>query len=114
MSPAISTGYVKRAAETKSRRSDLSLNWVIRLSWPRLVTADSSQAASACAETWLWQKTVERSGSRPAAKSIAARSTVEVRSVSGSCSTEIECRSTMQKKASPCSCRSTYWRKPPL
>ena len=97
-----------------SWRAAFSLNCVIRPSWPWLATADSSQAASAWAVTWLWQKTVERSASRPVANSIAARSRVELRSSAGSYSTEIECRSTMQKKASPASWVWTYWRKPPL
>jgi hypothetical protein len=72
------------------------------------VTALSSQAASAWAVTWLWTKTVERSGSRPVAKSIAARSSVRSRRSSGSNSTVIECRSTMQKNASAISCVAAY------
>jgi hypothetical protein len=84
MSPAISTGYVKSPADTKSCWSDFSLNWVIRRSSPRLVTEPSSQAASAWAVTWLWTKTVERSGSMPVAKSIAARSSVRSRRSAGS------------------------------
>ena len=55
---------------------------------------------------------VERFASRPVAKSIAARSSVALRSSAGSYSTVIECRSTMQKNASPCSCVAAYWRKP--
>ena len=39
---------------------------------PKLVTALSSQLASACAVTWLCAKTIERSGSMPVANSIAA------------------------------------------
>ena len=114
MSPAIKTGYVKSADEMNSRSSDLSLNWVIRFSWPKLVTPPSSQAASACAGTWLCAKTVERSGSSPVANSIAARSSVFSRKSCGSYSTLIECRSTMQKKPSPRSCVAAYWRKPPI
>src|SRR5919198_1043012 len=83
MSPAISTGYVKRPAETNSCSAERSLNWVIRRSSPKLVTEPSSQAASGWALTWLWTKTVERSGSRPVANSIAARSRVESRSSAG-------------------------------
>ena len=52
--------------------SPFSLNWVIRPSCPNPVTADSSHAASACAVTWLWQKSVQRSGSRPTANRSAA------------------------------------------
>ena len=97
-----------------SRSSDLSLNWVIRFSWPKLVTPPSSQAASAWAGTWLCAKTVERSGSSPVANSIAARSSVFSRKSCGSYSTLIECRSTMQKNPSPRSCVAAYWRKPPI
>ena len=110
MSPAISTGYVKSPAETKSWSSDFSLNWVMRRSSPKLVTALNSHAASACATTWLCAKTVERSGSRPVAKSIAAPASVYSRSSSGWNDVVIECRSTMQKNASPCSCVATYCR----
>ena len=105
---------MKSPAETNSCRSPFSLNCVMRPNWPTLATELNSQAASACAGTWLCANTVERSGSIPVANSIAARSSVERRSASGSYSTVIECRSTMQKKASPCSCVATYWRKPPL
>src|SRR6266542_169040 len=114
MSPAISTGYWKSAAETNSCCSAFSLNCVIRRNSPKLVTAANSQAASACAVTWLWTKTAERSGSSPVANSSAAMSSVPSRSAAGSCGTVIACRSTMQKKASPCSCVAAYWRKPPL
>jgi len=78
------------------------------------VTAPSSHAASACAFTWLWTNTVERSGSRPVAKSHAPTERVDSVSTSGSKGVVIECMSTTQKKASPCSCVATYWRKPPL
>ena len=101
---------MKRPAETKSCPSDFSLNWVIRRSSPKLVTEPSSQAASAWAVTWLWTNTVERSGSMPVAKSIAAPSSVASWSASGSKAVVIECRSTMQKKASPWSCVARYCR----
>ena len=65
-----------------------------------LVTELSSQFASAWAVTWLWTKTVERSGSSPLANSIAPVLIVASRSSAGSCSTLIECRSTTQKNAS--------------
>ena len=79
-------GEERRRRRTRARR-DLSLNCVIRPSWPKLVTEPSSQAASACAGTWLCAKTVERSGSRPVANSIAARSSVFSRKSCGSYST---------------------------
>ena len=83
------------------------------------VTAHAEAAWLLGAATWLWTNTVERSGSSPVAKSIAARSSVERRRFSGSYVTVIECRSTMQKNASPpdasaSSCVAAYWRKPPL
>jgi hypothetical protein len=105
---------VKSPAETNSCRSALSLNCVIRRSSPKLVTEPSSQAASGCAGAWLCTNTVEREGSSPVAKSIAARFSVCSRSSSGSCSTVTEWRSTMQKKASPRSWMAAYWRNPPL
>src|SRR5919197_1446960 len=71
MSAAIRTGYSKSPDVTNSCCSDFSLNWVIRRSSPKLVTALSSQHACGCVSTWLWMKTVERSGSRPVANSIA-------------------------------------------
>ena len=42
----MSTGYVNSPDETNSRCSAFSLNWVIRPSWPKLVTEESSQLAS--------------------------------------------------------------------
>jgi hypothetical protein len=86
------------------------LNWVMRRSSPKLVAALRSHAASACAVTWLCAKTVERSGWRPVAKSIAAPASVYSRSCAGSIGVVIECRSTMQKNASPSSCVAAYCR----
>src|SRR5881392_4165526 len=65
MSAAIRTGYSKIPDVTNSCCSDFSLNWVIRRSSPKLVTALRSQHACGWASAWLWMKTVERSGSRP-------------------------------------------------
>ncbi len=87
----------------------------MRRSSPKAVTELSSQAASGWAETWLWAKIVERSGSSPVAISQAKPASVDSRSVSGSKSVVIECRSTTQKNASPpearaSSCVCRYWR----
>src|SRR6266511_3302058 len=103
MSPAISTGYVKRPAETDSWPALFSLNCVIRRSSPMVATEESNHAVSECADTWLCTNTVERS-----------RSSVVSRSSCGSYGTVIECRSTTQMNASPCSWVAAYWRKPPL
>ncbi len=105
---------MKSPAETKSLPSPFSLNCVMRPSCPNPVTAESSQAASECAVTWLCRKSVERSGSSPTAKSSAARSSVRSCRSCGSYSTVIECRSTMQKKASASSWVATYWRIAPM
>ena len=69
---------------TDSRPSLLSLNCVIRESSPNVATAPSSHAPSVWAGTWLCTNRVQRSGSRPAASSVAAVSSVFSASVSRS------------------------------
>ena len=49
--------------------ADLSLNWTIRPALPNPVRQESTQASSVCSGTWLCTKTVQRSGSSPAANS---------------------------------------------
>ena len=71
-------------AEIDSWYSDFSLNWCIRRNSPIVAMPLSSHAASACAGTWLWRYTIDRSGSIPVAKSIAARSIVRSRRSAGS------------------------------
>ena len=56
---------MKRPAETNSLPSPFSLNCVMRPSCPNPVTAESSQAASACAVTWLCRKSVRALGVEP-------------------------------------------------
>ena len=77
--------------------ADLSLNWVIRRASPKPVRHCSTQAAWACAGTWLWMKIADRCGSMPIASSWAAARRVRSRSAFGSCSTVIACRSAMKK-----------------
>ena len=50
----------------------LSLNWVIRLAWPKPVRQPRIQASWVCSGTWDWTKTVDFDGSTPAASSCAA------------------------------------------
>ncbi len=87
---------MKRSTETDAWPSLFSLNWVIRLSSPNVASAPRSHAPSECSGTLLWAKMVHRPGSRPAAISVAAVSSVFSRSVEASYGTLIECRSTTQ------------------
>ena len=68
----------------------------MRLSSPSGVTLLSSQLSSACSITSAWRKRMQRSGSSPAAISVAAVSYVRSRSSAGSYGTVTACRSTMQ------------------
>ncbi len=74
--------------------ADLSLNWVIRLASPKPVMQFITQPSCACSGTWLWMKSVQRSGSRPAASSCAAERRVFARRSFGSWGMVIACRST--------------------
>ncbi|KEF07343.1 hypothetical protein DF17_10610 [Streptomyces rimosus] len=96
MSAICRIGYVNRPTLVRSAPclADLSLNCVIRLASPKPVRQFMTQASWACSGTWLWTKSVQRSGSRPAASSWAAASRVFARSAVGSCGTVIACRST--------------------
>ncbi len=70
-------------AELSPYLADLSLNWVIRPASPMPVRHIRTQASSVCSRTWLCTKTVDRSGSRPTAKSWAAAILERRRSASG-------------------------------
>ena len=52
----------------------------MRFSSPNAVTLDSSQHSSVCSGTSLWRKKMQRSGSSPAASSVAAVSYTDSRS----------------------------------
>ncbi|CAM5595721.1 hypothetical protein STENM327S_03893 [Streptomyces tendae] len=96
MSATISIGYVNRPTVVRSLPclADLSLNCVIRDASPKPVMQFISQPSWACSGTWLCTNRVQRSGSRPAARSWAAATRVFSRSCFGSCGTVIACRST--------------------
>ena len=53
-------------------RAGLLLELGIRFRSPNAVTLDSSQHSSVCSCTSPWRKKMQRSGSRPAASSVAA------------------------------------------
>ena len=54
--------------KSPSRLADLSLNWVIRDSSPKLTLHSITHASWLCSGTWLCTKTVATSGSSPTAK----------------------------------------------
>jgi hypothetical protein len=66
-------GIEQQPAETSWRCcTDLSRNWCMRLSSPTDVTLDSSQHSSVCSTTSPWRNRMQRAGSSPAARRIAA------------------------------------------
>jgi hypothetical protein len=69
MSAAIRLGYAYSPTLAFSRCFPaFSLNWVMRLSQPNRAMQLKIQASSACAETWLWLKMMQRFASTPAAR----------------------------------------------
>src|SRR3546814_17133472 len=100
-----------------SARSDLSLNWVIRDSSPKLAVHSMSQASRVCSGTWLCRNSVHAWGSSPHATRRAVSDTVRSRSAVGSWGSVRAWRSTTQNTASwvcwSCTQRRTAPRKFP-